>query len=295
MASSTIGWKCGLHLPVREELGEPVGARAVEQRLGRERAAPARRPGGSANRHARSEIESDLSTRLQALVPAGTGERSGPPRRCRPRRARWRGARPCRARTDGARAVARHPWRRWQGSQYPIGGSAEDRPASALTALDRVDAPSRATSTVAPNARCASRAPTRVELVGDVGDHEPLGAGARAVLAGLLRRQVAAVALALRARQRRLHHQQVGVARELDDLVGRAVVGAVGEPPAAVGDELDRVGRGEVRDRRKRTRSGPTCTSRPGRTRARRTRCRSALGAPRADDVRGTASPPGGR
>ena len=112
VARSTIGWKCGVICAVREELGEPVGARAVEQRLGRDRQALLVGE-ATANRQARSECESEPRSVLEALLPAGAGEQRGPRRRCRPRRARSRGARPCRARTDGATAVARRPWLRW--------------------------------------------------------------------------------------------------------------------------------------------------------------------------------------
>ena len=72
-------------------------------------------------------------------------------------------------------------------------------------------------------------------------EHEPARARAPAVLAGLARGQVAALAGALGARQRRLDQQQVGVARELDQLVVGAAVGAVGEPPPPLRGELDRV------------------------------------------------------
>ena len=64
--------------------------------------------------------------------------------------------------------------------------------------------------------------PLGVELVGDVGEHDPAGAGAPGVVAGLLRGQVAADPGALRARQGRLDEQQVGLARRIDQLLARA-------------------------------------------------------------------------
>ena len=66
------------------------------------------------------------------------------------------------------------------------------------------------------------------------------------MLAGLARGQMPAVAVALGTRQRRLDQQHVGVARELDELLVGAAVGAVGEP-AAVAGELDREGGDVVR------------------------------------------------
>src|SRR5437870_2186194 len=68
--------------------------------------------------------------------------------------------------------------------------------------------------------------PLLVELVGDVSDDEPVCARALTVIAGLGRRQMAADAGALGPRQRRLEHQQVGVAGELDQLLVRSAVGA---------------------------------------------------------------------
>ena len=58
------------------------------------------------------------------------------------------------------------------------------------------------------------------------------------VLARLLRGEVAAQAGALRARQGSLDDQQVGVAGDLDDLVARAGVGAVGDLAAAPSEPI---------------------------------------------------------
>ena len=82
-----------------------------------------------------------------------------------------------------------------------------------------------------PNAALALLArPLGVELVGDVGEHDPLGAGAPGVLAGLAGGQVAADPGALGPRQGRLDEQQVGLARGLDQLLAGPAVGAEGEP-----------------------------------------------------------------
>ena len=64
-----------LHLAVREELGEPVGARAVQQRLGRDRQpdSSARR---TANRQARSESESAFTTDFSRSSQPGPASRS---------------------------------------------------------------------------------------------------------------------------------------------------------------------------------------------------------------------------
>jgi hypothetical protein len=76
-------------------------------------------------------------------------------------------------------------------------------------------------------------------------------AGPAAVLAGLAGGEVPARALLLRRLERRLDHEQVGVARELDELVGRPVVGAVGDAATAGrGAQVQRVRvRQVVRDR----------------------------------------------
>ena len=89
--------------------------------------------------------------------------------------------------------------------------------------LKLVDAPSRATST-RPAERLLGLVarPALAELVGDVGDDEPAGAGGAAVLAGLARRQVPADAGALGPRERPLDQQQVGVAGEVDEIVASA-------------------------------------------------------------------------
>src|SRR5215212_385553 len=63
--------------------------------------------------------------------------------------------------------------------------------------------------------------PELVELVRDVRQHDALRSRLAPVLAGLARGQVAALAAALGARQRGLDQQQVAVARELDELLGR--------------------------------------------------------------------------
>ena len=111
-------------------------------------------------------------------------------------------------------------------------------------------APSRATSTGPPKASLGLLArPVVAELVGDVGDDDPLGAGALGVLAGLRGGQVPADAGALGPRQRRLDDQQVGVAGDLDHLLAGAGVGAVGELAAALARDVDREGVDEVRHR----------------------------------------------
>ena len=89
--------------------------------------------------------------------------------------------------------------------------------------------------------------PFGVELVGEVRQHEPLRARPRAVLARLDGRQVAALAVALRPRQRGLDQQQVGARRERAQLVvGPQSAEKVNRAPSL--GELDRVGRDEVRD-----------------------------------------------
>ena len=61
------------HQPVREELGEPVGARAVQQRLGRQRQ---RLLVGQADGEQAGALglRERLQQRLEAVVPAGPGE-----------------------------------------------------------------------------------------------------------------------------------------------------------------------------------------------------------------------------
>ena len=84
-----------------------------------------------------------------------------------------------------------------------------------------------------------------------MGQHEPLRAGALRVLARLLGRQVAADAVALGTRQRRLEDQQVGLGGERDDLLVRAAVGAEDAArPAAERRDLDRERRDVVRHER---------------------------------------------
>jgi len=86
-----------------------------------------------------------------------------------------------------------------------------------------------------------------VELVSDVGEDEAARAGAPGVVAGVAGAEVAGLGVRRRVAERGLGHQQVGVAGELDELVGRARVGAEDEAPAGGGDP-DRVGGDEVRD-----------------------------------------------
>ena len=126
--------------------------------------------------------------------------------------------------------------------------------------------------------------PFGVELVGDVGEDHPLGAGEAGVLAGLRRGQMTALSGPLGARQRRLDDQQIRVTGGLDDLLAGPAVGAEGEPAAACcAGQVDREGLGEVRDavesRLERARPG-RCWS--ARTRRRGTRCRSAPPDPRS-------------
>ena len=200
-----------LHLAVREELGEPVGARAVQQRLGRDRQAllvgePDGEQAGALGDRER------LDDRLQPLVPARAGQQRVLPRRYRPRRARRRGARPCRALTAGAKAVARHPWRRWRGSRP--GGSAEA--AQVFTRRARRSHLRGRRRPGAPNAaRGLGARPFDVELVGEVRQHEPLRARARRRAhpprAGV---RWPRSPVALGPRQRRLDQQQVGAGGE---------------------------------------------------------------------------------
>src|SRR4051794_2500059 len=68
--------------------------------------------------------------------------------------------------------------------------------------------------------------PQLVELVGDVGEHDLLRPGLARVLARLPRGHVAALAAALGPRKRPLDEEQVAVAREVDQVVGRAAVRA---------------------------------------------------------------------
>src|SRR4051794_36564447 len=91
--------------------------------------------------------------------------------------------------------------------------------------------------------------PLRIELVGDVGEDHLPGLREPGVLARFARREVAPRPLALRTREGRLDEQEVGVARELDERLGRGGVGAEGEAPVAVrGPPGHRGGAGEVRD-----------------------------------------------
>src|SRR5688500_3575737 len=91
--------------------------------------------------------------------------------------------------------------------------------------------------------------PEPVELVGDVRQHEPAGARSLAVLARLPRREVAALAGALRPWQGGLEQAQRGLVREADTRVGPAAVGCGGQLAAAVRRlRADRVGLDEVRD-----------------------------------------------
>src|SRR5947209_1247437 len=84
--------------------------------------------------------------------------------------------------------------------------------------------------------------PLGIELVREVSDHEMLGAGTTAVLAGLGRGEMPAFAGSLGTGQRRLDHQQVGAPGEVDQLIVGTAVGAVGEAPALLVAQLDREG-----------------------------------------------------
>src|SRR5205814_1269968 len=89
--------------------------------------------------------------------------------------------------------------------------------------------------------------PQLVELVGDVSEDDAPRTRLARVLAGLARRHVAALAAALGTRQRRLDEEQVAVARELDQVVRWAAVGAEHELRVArLGLDTDREGLGEV-------------------------------------------------
>src|SRR5207248_7606574 len=68
--------------------------------------------------------------------------------------------------------------------------------------------------------------PQAVELVGDVGEHEAPRRRRLAVLAGLPRREVAALARSLRPRERALDQEQLRALRELDEIDRRPAVGA---------------------------------------------------------------------
>ena len=101
-----------------------------------------------------------------------------------------------------------------------------------------------------PRSRPARRRPprrlrpsaSRVELVGDVGEHEPPDAGLAGRAAPPRRAHVARPEPD-RVGQRRLGEQHVGPARGGDQLVGVAPVGAEDDPRARRSRELDRVGR----------------------------------------------------
>ena len=103
-------------LEVRRHLRRARGTRGTS-RCARGRAAcrpaigrPCSSSRRTANRQARSECEIEPSSSLQAVLPAGAGELHALDGDVARRRARSRGARPCRARTDGATAVARRRW-----------------------------------------------------------------------------------------------------------------------------------------------------------------------------------------
>src|SRR4051812_43876655 len=100
--------------------------------------------------------------------------------------------------------------------------------------------------------------PFRIELVRDVGEDDALGVRELRVLARLTRCQVAARPLPLGPGERGLDEQQVGLAGELDERLGRRGVGREGEAATVVGGAHgDRVRAGEVRDLVERERERP--------------------------------------
>ena len=165
-----------------------------------------------------------LDDRLQPLVPARAGQQQTLARRYRPRRARRRGARPCRAPTAGARAGARRPWRRWRGSRP--GDRLKRRRLYSPSVVDRTFVGRLDRRRRTPRAPSA-RAHSDVQLVGEVGQHQPL----RARLRARARRPRAASGARARRRlglrQRRLDQQQVGAGgeRRTASCVGPAVGG----------------------------------------------------------------------
>ena len=165
---------------------------------------------------------------LEAVLPAGPGEQRAPRRRCRPRPARSPCARPCRARRDGATAVARRQRRLGAGVTVPGSSGQHRRDCSARlteTRLRRRRRRPRGPSRPAPpNAALGlARAPSRASSSSEMCVSTSRRAPARRPCSPASRgREVAARALALGARQRGLDQQQVGAARELDELVVRA-------------------------------------------------------------------------
>ena len=266
-----IGWKCGFIWPCDRNSGNqscacgPAASRPAS-------AGPARRPRRTANRHARSEIDSEQMTLLEPLVPPRPGEHEP-----------FHG--------DVARGglggevldLVEHgrPVREQSHAIHGGGGGGHtpsDRPQRPGSLSDHVvdralvgdlDRPAERALRLAARPVASSSSEKWVST-------SRLRPRPRAVLARLGRGQVPAVAVALGARQRRLDQQQVGVAGELAQLVVGRAVGAEREPRAALG-ELDRVARDEVRDGREadgERRRSPAC--RPGRTRSARTRSRCA-------------------
>ena len=234
------------HLAVGEELGEPVGARAVEQRVGRDRQALLvveldREQAGALGVRDRAQQV------LQAVLPAGAGELEALDRDVALDRLGRvvlelvEHGRTVRQKSHAVSGLVGLPYRVHLGS---IGGNAAplDQRAALYVVRRRPRGPSRPAP---PNAFSASsRAQSSPSSSEKWVSRTRCAPARRACSPASAGRDVAARALALGPRQRGLDHEQVGVAREVDDVVGRGVVGAVGDAAAAVGaGDLDRVGR----------------------------------------------------
>ena len=238
----------GGHLPVREELGEPVGAAAVQQRLGghRQRLLVGAPHGEQARALGLRERAEQL---LEAVLPAGAGELEP---------------------LDGDVALDRlgrhvldlveHGGTVRQ-ERHAVGAflSQESSPEGPLPDLSAASAPGRERSDGVGGAlageldRAAELAlglvarPLGVELVGDVREHQPPRLGAAPVLPGLGGRQVP-------ARRRRARAAAASPRSAAGRCRGRTRRGrrsASGRrrrsAGRAVGGELDRVRRREVR------------------------------------------------
>ena len=260
-ASSTIGWKCGCMRPCERNSGNQsvrVRSSSVSAGTGSDCSSASR----IANRQARSEIESDLTTAFSR------SSHPGPAREALHADIALGGlggevldlVEHGRTVREQSHAIHGGGGRGGRESSRPKVPALSAQPPRALQ-----DPDSRSSHFVGRR-RPAARTPARprprpidVELVGEVREHEPPRTRRGAALARLLRREVPAHAVALRPRERGLDQQQIGVARELAQLLVGPAVGGEREPRAVLG-ELDGVGRDEVRDGWNRTVNPPIAT-----------------------------------
>ena len=259
-------------------------------------AAPARRPGGRRTGRRARRATARLMTafsRSSQPGPASSESFHGDVAR---RRARWRGARPCRARTAGARAVARHPWRRWRGSRpsdRPLDGRglySDEVVDRALVGQRRPGRRSRARPRRAPTRRrarrrsasapAASRPPARRARPPRAASDARAGRRARAAAASPRsaagRCRAANVARARRwARSRRENVKRAPSVGELDGVAGDEVRDRAGSATRelaerdVVGGVVDRraskaTSMWSARHRRRRAHSAANASRAPG-------------------------------